>query len=61
MTGGLRPGKASLQAGYLPLGLAHDVKLKNSIADGTPITFMDVDVDTTTTAYKLRKWMEDLV
>ena len=61
VTGGLRPGKASLQAGYLPLGLAHDVKLKNSIADGTPITFMDVDVDTTTTAYKLRKWMEDLV
>ncbi|MEQ9641650.1 MAG: Gfo/Idh/MocA family oxidoreductase [Alphaproteobacteria bacterium] len=61
VTGGLRPGKASLEAGYLPLGLAHDVKLKNTIADGAPITFMDVEVDTTTTAYKLRKWMEELV
>ena len=61
VTGGLRPGKASLAAGYLPLGLAHNVKLKNDIADGVPIKFSDVDVDQTTTAYKLRKWMEELV
>lgn len=61
VTGGLRPSAASLAAGYLPLGLAHDVKLKNAIADGAPITFEDVDVDQTTTAYKLRKWMEQMV
>lgn len=61
VTGGLRPAQASLQAGYLPLGLAHDVKLKNPIADGAPITFADVEIDETTTAYKLRKWMEGLV
>ncbi|MGI9408845.1 MAG: NAD(P)H-dependent oxidoreductase [Hyphomicrobiaceae bacterium] len=61
VTGGLRPGKASVAAGYLPLGLAHDVKLKNAIADGTPITFSDVEIDETTTAYKLRKWMEGLI
>jgi predicted homoserine dehydrogenase-like protein len=61
VTGGLRPGKASVAAGYLPLGLAHNVKLKTSIADGTIITFGDVDIDETTTAFKLRKWMEGIV
>ncbi len=61
VTGGLRPGKASVAAGYLPLGLAHNVKLKNAIADGAPITFSDVDIDETTGAYKLRKWMEEIV
>ncbi len=61
VTGGLRPGKASIAAGYLPLGLAHDVKLKHPIADGNPITFSDVHIDKNTTAYKLRKWMEGIV
>jgi predicted homoserine dehydrogenase-like protein len=61
VTGGLRPAKASFAAGYLPLGLAHDVKLKNPISDGAPIKFSDVEIDETTTAYKLRKWMEGLV
>lgn len=58
VTGGLRPAKISVAAGYLPLGLAHDVKLKNAIKDGEPITFADVDIDETTTACKLRQWME---
>lgn len=58
VTGGLRPAKASLAAGYLPLGLAHNVKLKRDIADNTPITWSDVEIDETTTAYKLRRWME---
>lgn len=61
VTGGLRPGKASMTAGYLPLGLAHNVKLKNRIADDTPIKFSDVDIDETTRAFKLRKWMESIV
>ncbi len=59
VTGGLRPAKASLASGYLPLGLAHNVKLKNAIADGTPITWSDVEIDETTIAYKLRRWMEE--
>jgi predicted homoserine dehydrogenase-like protein len=58
VTGGLRPAKASLSAGYLPLGLAHDVKLKNDIADGAAITWADVEIDETTEAYRLRRWME---
>ena len=61
VTGGLRPGKASVAAGNLPLGLAHDVTLKRDIADEALITFDDVEIDETTTAYKLRKWMEGQV
>ena len=60
VTGGLRPAKTSVQEGYLPLGLAQDVTLKRDIADGEIIKFEDVKLDTTTTAYQLRKWMEGL-
>ena len=58
VSGGLRPAAASIGAGYLPLGLAHQVKLKNAITDGAAITWDDVEIDETTTAYKLRRWME---
>lgn len=61
VTGGLRPANASLKAGYLPLGLADNVKLKTDLPDNTPITWNDVDLDTTTPAYKLRRWMEEQV
>ena len=61
VTGGLRPGKASVAAGYLPLGLAYNVKVKKAIADGAPITFQDVVIDETTSAFKLRKWMETII
>ena len=61
VTGGLRPGDVSLQEGYLPLGLAQDIALKRDIADGEIIRFDDVDLDRSTTAYQLRKWMEGLV
>ena len=61
VTGGLRPARASVEAGYLPLGLAHNVTLKRAIADGQPVRFEDVEIDETTTAYKLRRWMETLV
>ena len=58
VSGGLRSATASIEAGFLPLGLAHQVKLKSSIADGVAITWDDVEIDETTTAYKLRRWME---
>ena len=60
VTGGLRPAKTSVEAGYLPLGLAQDVRLKSDVKDGEIIRFEDVDLDQTTTAYQLRKWMEAL-
>ena len=58
VSGGLRPAAASLAGGYLPLGLAHGVELKNPVADGVAVTWSDVKLDQTTTAYKLRRWME---
>ncbi len=61
VTGGLRPGKASLEAGYLPLGLADHVTLKTDIKDGVALTWDDVTIDETTAAYKLRRWMETIV
>lgn len=60
VAGGLRPARASVEAGYLPLGLAQDVRLKCNIKDGEIIRFEDVDLDQTTSAYQLRKWMEAL-
>ena len=61
VTGGLRPARASVAAGFLPLGLAHDVKLTRDIVDGTAITFADVEIDENTTAFKLRKELEAMV
>lgn len=60
VTGGLRPGDISVREGYLPLGLAQDITLKRDIADGEIIRIDDVALDTTTTAFKLRRWMEGL-
>jgi predicted homoserine dehydrogenase-like protein len=60
VTGGLRPAKDSFAAGYLPLGLAQDVTLKRDVEDGEAIRFEDVDIDTSTSAYNLRRWMEGL-
>jgi len=59
VTGGLRPAATSLAGGYLPLGLAHNVKLKSDVADNTVLTWSDVEIDETTAAYRLRRWMED--
>ncbi|MFD0917163.1 NAD(P)H-dependent oxidoreductase [Pseudahrensia aquimaris] len=58
VSGGLRPAKKSVAGGYLPLGLAHNVKLVRNVAEGQPVTWEDVEADTTTDAYKLRKEVE---
>jgi predicted homoserine dehydrogenase-like protein len=57
VSGGLRPAKASVAAGLLPLGLAHGVKLKRAVADGEVVRFADVDLDETTAAFLLRREM----
>ena len=41
------PADVSLKEGYLPLGLAHDVKLKRDIAEGQPLQWSDVAFDAT--------------
>jgi predicted homoserine dehydrogenase-like protein len=57
VAGGLRPARASVEAGYLPLGLAHAVRLKHPVADGDIVRFADVDIDETTAACRLRREM----
>ena len=48
----------SLARGLLPLGLAHDVKLKRDIPEGGALSWSDVDVDASDTAVKVRREME---
>jgi predicted homoserine dehydrogenase-like protein len=42
----------------LPLGLAHNVKLKRDIAEGQPLRWSDVVYDPDDTAVKVRREME---
>ena len=56
--GKLYPAASSLKIGGLPIGLAHRVKLKHSIAANQPITWQDVEVDETMEAVSIRREME---
>lgn len=58
--GKLLPAEKSRAMGGVPLGLAHDVKVVRAIAKGACVTWVDVDIDTTTRAYHLRREMEAL-
>jgi predicted homoserine dehydrogenase-like protein len=52
------PAKTSVEQGYLPLGLAQNVKLKRDIAEGERLKWSDVDIDLTDSAVKTRREME---
>jgi predicted homoserine dehydrogenase-like protein len=52
------PAEMSLKEGYLPLGLAHNVKLKRDIAEGERVRWGDVDYDKADNAVKVRREME---
>ena len=52
------PADVSLKEGYLPLGLAHAVKLKSDIAEGQPLRWSDVAFDASAQAVKVRREME---
>ncbi len=56
--GKLYPAAKSLQVGGLPIGLAHNVKLKRDVAANTPVAWADVDVDHTLDAVIVRREME---
>lgn len=58
--GKLLPAQKSRQIGGLPLGLAHDLVLVRDVAAGQSLTWDDVRIDTTQTAYRVRKEMESL-
>ncbi len=52
------PAARSLANGLLPLGLAHDIKLKRDIAEGQCLRWSDVDYDENSLAVKVRREME---
>jgi predicted homoserine dehydrogenase-like protein len=52
------PAERSLDHGLLPLGLAHNVRLKRDIAQGAAVRWDDVEYDSTDIAVKLRREME---
>jgi predicted homoserine dehydrogenase-like protein len=52
------PADVSLSEGYLPLGLASDVKLTRDIAAGQPLRWADVAIDANSPAVKVRREME---
>ena len=56
--GRLMPADASLRAGALPIGLAHNVRLKNDIARGAVVRWTDVEFDAESDTVKTRKAME---
>jgi predicted homoserine dehydrogenase-like protein len=52
------PADASLERELLPLGLAHNVKLKGDIAEGQALRWSDVVYDSNDLAVKIRREME---
>ncbi|MFZ5693154.1 MAG: NAD(P)H-dependent oxidoreductase [Pseudomonadota bacterium] len=52
------PAQASLDAGYLPLGLAHQVRLTRDIPEGETLRWSDVDYDASDLAVRFRREME---
>ncbi|HVZ52720.1 MAG TPA: SAF domain-containing protein [Pseudolabrys sp.] len=50
--------EVSLRDELLPLGLAHNVKLKRDIKEGAALKWSDVEVDASDTAVKVRREME---
>ena len=52
------PAQMSLKEGYLPLGLAHNVKLKRDVAEGQRLKWDDVAFDPNDSAVKVRREME---
>jgi predicted homoserine dehydrogenase-like protein len=52
------PAERSLANGFLPLGLAHNVKLKRDVAAGACLAYADVMLDADDTAVRARRDME---
>jgi predicted homoserine dehydrogenase-like protein len=52
------PAERSLDLGLLPLGLAHNVRLKRDIAEGECLKWSDVECDEADAAVRVRREME---
>ncbi|MBL8881332.1 MAG: hypothetical protein JNG88_19705, partial [Phycisphaerales bacterium] len=51
------PAPASVAAGYLPIGLAHGVRLARDVAEGAVLTEADVVLDAGNAAVAARREM----
>ncbi|NUU01012.1 NAD(P)H-dependent oxidoreductase [Herbaspirillum robiniae] len=58
--GKLMPAADSLRVGALPIGLAHNMVLKNDIPAGQAVRWSDVDFDASKEAVRVRREMEAL-
>jgi predicted homoserine dehydrogenase-like protein len=56
--GKLMPARDSVAGGYLPLGLAHKVKLKHGVAAMQPVRWSDVEFDAASQAVQIRRELE---
>src|SRR5262245_11328911 len=56
--GKLMPAADSLRLGALPIGLAHQVRLRNAVKEGTTLRWSDVIIDEATEAVRVRREME---
>jgi predicted homoserine dehydrogenase-like protein len=52
------PAQASFDAGCLPLGLAHQVRLNRDVSEGAVLRWSDVDTDAADLAVRVRREME---
>jgi predicted homoserine dehydrogenase-like protein len=58
--GKVMPAADSLRLGGLPLGLAHQVRLRNKVSANRPVRWEDVDIDESTPAVAFRREMESV-
>ena len=56
--GKLLPASTSKRMGGLPLGMAHSVKVVRAVAKGQSLCWDDVQMDSNTAAFKIRREME---
>jgi predicted homoserine dehydrogenase-like protein len=56
--GKLLPAQTSLEIGGLPIGMANRVRLLRGVPAGQSVTWDDVQIDETDTAYRYRRGME---
>ncbi len=52
------PARDSVRDGYLPIGLAHGVRLKQAVRQSQPIRWSDVEYDENSDAVQFRREME---
>ena len=56
--GTLMPAERALEVGAFPIGLAHDVRLRNAVAAGRVVRWSDVEYDEMDPAVRFRRDME---